>query len=551
MSERYDREWESWLEKVEKSGACPPAFTEYGEEVKLLYERRDAGDLEEASRLGFPGQPPYTRGVYPTMYRGRLWTMRQYAGFGTARETNERFKYLLDQGVSGLSVAFDLPTQVGYDSDDLFVEDEVGRVGVAIDTLEDMERTFDGIPLDEVSVNFTINSTAIIILAMYVALAEKQGIDAARLRGTTQNDMIKEFLARKSYIFPVEPSLKLVVDIIDYCHNHLPSFNPISISGYHIREMGADPVQELALTLEAAIVYSERVIARGIDFDSFAPRLSFQFSNTMELFEEVAKYRAARWMWSDIARTRFEAKKDNSGRLRVFAGGTGAGLALQEPLNNIVRGTLQCLAAVLAGAQAVHVPAYDEAYAIPSRESALLSLRTQQILAYETGITKTVDPLGGSYYMEHLTREMEGQALGFMERIEREGGIIRSIQEGFVQREVQRRAFQVEKEKQDGSRVVVGVNRFAGEDSVGHQFELQGYDERVLQDQKDALGRVKKVRDGRAVELSLRRLREAASGGTENLFPWILEAVKRYATVGEIVRVLKDEYGEYREPVFG
>jgi methylmalonyl-CoA mutase N-terminal domain/subunit len=548
MDRQFSEAYHKWQEETEKSYPVNKEFTDSGIETKMLYSPRETKDIDYLNKIGFPGYPPHTRGVYNTMYRGRLWTMRQYAGFGTAKETNLRFKYLLEQGVTGLSVAFDLPTQVGHDSDDQFVEDEVGRVGVAIDTLDDLERTFEGIPLSEVSVNFTINSTAMVILAMYVALAQKQGISLCNLRGTTQNDMIKEFLARKSYIFPVAPSLKIVADIIEYCHRYLPRFNPISISGYHIRELGADAIQELALTLLAAIKYSEEVLKRGIDFDDFAPRLSFQFANTLEMFEEIAKYRAARRMWSNIADKRFGAKNMNSGRLRVFAGGTGAALTLDEPLNNIIRGTIQCLVAVLAGAQAVHVPAYDEAYSIPSREAATLSLRTQQVLAYETGITKTIDPLGGSYYLEYLTDELERRAWQLMNKIENRGGIVKSTDDGFIQNEVLNRAYAVEKEKQSGDRVVVGVNKFRADFEERPKTGLQQREDHILEAQKENLRRVKQSRDNKSVKVSLLNLRRALANTKENLFPFVLEAVKHYATIGEIIQIMKDEYGEYREP---
>ena len=536
-----------WLEDARKSSSLQPAFTESGIEAELLYTPEDVGDIDYDRDIGMPGEPPFTRGPYPTMYRGRLWTMRQYAGFGTAEETNGRFTYLLEQGVTGLSVAFDLPSQIGYDSDDPFVEDEVGRCGVAIDTLADMERMLRGIPLDQVSVNLTINSTAIIMLAMLVVLAEKQGIALEKISGTTQNDMIKEFLARKTYIFPIEPSLKIVGDIIEYCHHSLPRFNPISISGYHIRELGASPVQELALTMQAAVTYAAMVVERGIAFDKFAPRLSFQFTSNMELFEEVAKYRAARRLWYAIARDRFGARDENSGRLRVFAGGTGDVLTREEPLNNVIRATIQCLVGVLGGAQAIHVPAYDEAYSIPSQEAATLALRTQQILAYETGITKTVDPLGGSYYVEHLTRELERGALELMADIERRGGLIASINDGYIQALVQSRAYEQEKAKQAGERVLIGVNKFRSAAEERPRIPPRGRDESVLPAQKASLARVKSERDAAAVRKRLDELTAALPDRRVNIFPLVIEAVRAYATVGEIVKVLKAEYGEYRD----
>jgi len=537
----------SWLTKTSESWPFQPARTEAGIETELIYTSEDLEGLDEARDIGLPGEPPFTRGPYPTMYRGKLWTMRQYAGFGTAEESNQRFKYLLEQGVTGLSVAFDLPSQIGYDSDDPLVEEEVGRCGVAIDTLADMERLFQDIPLEQVSVNLTINSTAIIMLAMLVVLAQKQGIALEKISGTTQNDMIKEFLARKTYIFPIEPSLKIVTDLIEYCHRSLPRFNPISISGYHIRELGASPVQEVALTMEAAITYAEGVIARGIGFDEFAPRLSFQFTSNMELFEEVAKYRAARKIWSSIAQEHFGAKDLNSGRLRVFAGGTGDALTLEEPFNNIIRATIQCLVGALGGAQAIHVPAYDEAYALPSQEAATLALRTQQILAYETGIIKTVDPLGGSYYVEYLTRELERRTRELMAEIEGRGGLIASIQDGYIQGLVQRRAYELEKARQAGTRIRVGVNKFRSGGKGSLNLQTPGREQGVLSSQKTALARVKSERNQAEVARRLEELKAVLPDRRINIFSLVIEAVRAYASVGEIVQVLKSEYGEYRD----
>jgi methylmalonyl-CoA mutase, N-terminal domain len=526
----------AWDDKVAGS-------TESGLSVKAVY---GVSDLPEGLResAGDPGSYPFTRGVYRTMYRGRLWTMRQYAGFGTAAESNERYRFLLGQGQTGLSVAFDLPTQLGYDSDDPRVEDEVGGVGVAIDTLADMEALFEGIPLDRVGTNFTINATAAVILAMYCAVAEKRGIDIRELRGTVQNDMIKEFLARKAYIFPVEPSLRIVGDIIAFCSAELPSFNPISVSGYHIREAGSDVVQELALTLKAGITYVEAVLARGIPVDEFAPRLSFHFTSGQEFFEEIAKYRAARKIWAEIMKTRFHSAKPESQLLRVFAGGNGVTLTADEPLNNIIRGTLQCLVGVLGGAQAIHVPAYDEAFAIPTEDSARIGLRTQQIVAYESGIPRSADPLGGSYYVEALTLELEKRALAFMDDLDRKGGLVACIETGYVQKLIEDRAFDREKKIQSGEKPVVGVNCFySGKTEPIH---LSVRDPGILERQRQALGSAKARRDEAAVQRALAALRKTAAG-QENVMPSIIEAVKAYATVGEITDRLREVFGEYKE----
>ena len=470
--------------------------------------------------------------------------MRQYAGFGTAVESNERYRFLLSQGQTGLSVAFDLPTQLGYDSDDPRVEDEVGRVGVAIDTLADMEVLFQGIPLDRVGTNFTINSTAAVVLAMYYALAEKRGLDTAQLRGTVQNDMIKEFLARKSYIFPVKPSLKIVTDIIEFCSGRLPNFNPISVSGYHIREAGADVVQELALTLKAGITYVESVLSRGIPVDEFASPLSFHFTSGQEFFEEIAKYRAARRMWAEVVKNRFHSSKPESQLLRVFAGGNGVTLTAQEPLNNIIRGTLQCLVGVLGGAQAIHVPAYDEAYAIPTEESARIGLRTQQIVAFESGIPRTADPLGGSYYVESLTSDLEKRARAFMDEIDRKGGLVSCIKTGYIQKLIDERAFERERQIQSGHKPVVGVNCFPSKTTESPRLSMM--DQGIVERQKRNLEVVRSKRDQGAVRKALAGLKGAAAGG-ENVLPLIVEAVKVYATVGEITDRLREVFGEYQE----
>lgn len=524
-----------------------PAMTESGLEVDVLYTPCDRDEDSYLEQLGFPGEYPYTRGVYPSMYRGQLWTMRQYAGFGTAEESNERYKLLLEKGQTGLSVAFDLPTQLGFDSDDPRVAEEVGRVGVAIDTLRDMERLFDGIPLSRISTNLTINAPAAIMLAMYVAVGEGQGVQRSALRGTVQNDIVKEYLARKTYIFPPRPSLRLTTDVVEFCMKEMPHFNPISITGYHVREAGASAIQEVGYALAGALTYVDHVLARGISIDAFAPQLSFHFTMCRDLFEEIAKARACRRLWARIMRERYGASDPRSLRMRFFNGGSGATLAAEEPLNNIIRGTIQCLAGVLAGAQACHVPAYDEAYAIPSEESASLALRTQQILAYESGVTRTVDPLGGSYYVESLTDRLEARIRALVDEVESGGGLESAIERGDPQRAIADHAFEIERQKTSGRMVIVGSNAFRS-GSTASKLRLQARDDLAASRQIDRLRQVRAERDGGAVHLALERLRAAALAG-ENIMPAVLAAVKTYATVGEMVGVLKEIFGEYVEPV--
>ncbi len=524
-------------------------YTASGLTIKECYEHQDVKDLDLPDKLGNPGEYPFTRGVYNTMYRQRLWTMRQYAGFGTAEDSNKHFKYLLSQGQTGLSVALDLPTQIGFDSDDSIAEDDVGRVGVAIDSLADMEKLFAGIPLNEISTNFTINSTASIILAMYVALAEKTGCAMSDVRGTVQNDLIKEFLSRNTFIFPVKESIRLTGDIIEYCANYLPKFNPISVSGYHVREIGANAIQEVALTLSAALAYVEEMRSRGMDVDSFAPQLSFQLGASTDFFEEIAKFRVARRMWASIMKNRYNAKNPASMKLRVFSGGNGISLTAQEPLNNIIRGTLQCLIGVLGGAQAIHVPAYDEAYAIPTADSALLCLRTQQIVALETGIPNTVDPLGGSYYMESLCNELEKEIVSMMTAIEEGGGILESLQKGVIQKEIIQQAYQTEQAIHHGDKKVVGVNIYKQDDGKEDNLDVFEQPEGVLQSQVKAITQVKSERNNDLVKDKLSALENKAKDGS-NVMPAIVEAVKVYATVGEITKVLRSSWGEYRQPEF-
>ena len=481
------------------------------------------------------------------MYRGKTWTMRLYSGLATAEESNARYKYLLSKGSTGLSVALDLPTQLGYDSDNPLVEDEVGRIGVAIDTLADMEALFDGIDLGKVSTSFTINSTAIIILAMYVAAALKKGTPIDRIAGTTQNDMVKEFLARNTYIFPIEDHIRISVDMIEYCARHIPKWNPINIAGYHMREFGADSVQELATILSTAEMIADETLKRGIDIDQFAPRLSFELWTGTDFFEEIAKYRAARRMWSGIVRNKYGAKNPKSLLFRVFAGGNGITLTAKEPLNNIIRVTLQCLTSALGGAQAIHTPAYDEAIATPTKSSALMALRTQQVIAYESGITKTVDPLGGSYYLEHLTDELVRRASEKMEELKEQGGLMKAVKEGTLQREIQQRAYATELAIQRGEGTIVGVNQYEDDDADSIEPPIYQADGSVRDKQVARLRKVKEQRSDAAVAEALRRVRQDCAAKV-NIFPAVLEAVNAYATVGEITDAMRDVIGEYVQP---
>jgi methylmalonyl-CoA mutase, N-terminal domain len=496
--------------------------------------------------LGPPGEPPYTRGPYASMYRERLWTMRQYAGFGSAEDTNARFRYLLSQGQTALSVAFDLPTQLGYDSSHELASNEVGRVGVAIDTADDMAAVFDGLPLEDLSVNFTINATAPIILAFYIVAAQRRGVDPARLAGTLQNDILKEFLARKLYVFPPQPSLQLTGDVVEYCARELPRFNPISITGYHAREAGCDAIQEIGLTMASAIAYAEHFTARGLAFDSFAPRLSFHFSSQLDLFEEAAKVRAARGLWYDIATERFGAVNPHSGRLRFFSGCSGATLTAQQPLNNVVRSTLQCLAAVLGGAQSIHVMGYDEALEIPTEESVRLALRTQQIIAHESGVTRTVDPLAGSYFVESLTSELRSRALQLVQEVDAGGGYVHLLEQGVPQRWIAEAAYRSELATQSGARVKVGVNQFTGggEERPPRLFEV---DTTAAARQRARLATRLSGRDAAAAAHALAQLKETVTAGA-NTMPAFLSAARAGCTVGEITGVLRAEFGEHREP---
>jgi methylmalonyl-CoA mutase N-terminal domain/subunit len=518
--------------------------TSSGIEIQSVYRSSELTDFQEERDLGPPGEYPFTRGVHPTMYRGRLWTMRQYAGYGTAAESNQRYKFLLSQGQKALSVAFDLPTQIGLDSDHPLAEGEVGKVGVAVDSLRDMELLFEGIPLQQLSTSMTINATAAILLALYVAVAKKQGADLRGLCGTVQNDILKEYIARGTYIYPPRPSLRLTTDLFAWCQRELPEWNVISISGYHIREAGATAVQEVAFTLADAIVYVEAAREAGLEVDSIAPRLSFFFNVHNHFFEEIAKFRAARRLWARIVQERFASKNPRSQMLRFHAQTAGSTLTAQQPDVNVVRVSLQALAAVLGGAQSLHANAKDEALGLPAEEAALLALRTQQVIAYESGVAHTVDPLGGSYYVEALTGEIESRAQQYLDRIEALGGMLHAIETGWVQKEVQESAFRAQRAVESGEQVIVGVNRFRQEDAeLQHPLRVSAT---LEQDQVGRLRRLRAERDAAAVQEALRHVEQAARG-TENLLPPILAAVEAYATVGEISDCLRKVFGEYQE----
>jgi len=499
------------------------------------------------NKLGFPGEYPFTRGVQPTMYRSRFWTMRQYAGFGTARESNQRYKYLLDQGQTGLSVAFDLPTQIGFDSDDQHSIGEVGKVGVAIDSLRDMEILFDGIPLDQVSTSMTINAPAAVLLAYYIAVAEKQGLSKAKLRGTIQNDILKEYVARGTYIFPPKPSLRLITDIFKYCAAEIPKWNTISISGYHIREAGSTAVQEVAFTLANGIEYVKAALSVGMDIDAFAGRLSFFFNAHNDLLEEIAKFRAARRIWAKIIRTRFKARQARSLKLRFHTQTGGSTLTAQQPDNNIVRIAVQTLAAVLGGTQSLHTNSRDEALGLPTEESVQIALRTQQIVAHESGVTNSVDPLAGSYYLESLTNKIEKEVSAYLEKIDKLGGMTRAIEQGYIQKEIQDAAYRYQKEVESGERIIVGVNKYTSQKEPPQKI-LQ-VDPAIREKQIERIQKVKAERNNQAVAQSLQAIREGSHHPDTNLMPLILDAARGYATLGEICGVLREAFGEYKESV--
>ena len=515
-----------------------------GAEVDALYGPEDLAAWNYHEKLGYPGEFPFTRGVQPTMYRGRFWTMRQYAGFADAEESNRRYKFLLEQGQTGLSVAFDLPTQIGYDSDDPIVAGEVGKVGVAISSLQDMETLTDGLPLEKMTTSMTINATAPILLAFYVAAAKKQGADLKKIGGTIQNDILKEYMARGTYIFPPRPSLRMITDTFAWCKDNVPEWNTISISGYHMREAGCTAAQELAFTFADAIEYCDAAIAAGLTFDEFAPRLSFFWACHSNFLEEVAKFRASRRMWARIAIERYGSKSTRSQMLRFHTQTGGATLTAQQPLNNLIRTAFQAMSAVLGGTQSLHTNSYDEALALPTEESVELALRTQQLIAYETGAGDVIDPLAGSYYIEALTDRVEEEANAYLSRIEDLGGALTGIEQGFQQREIQESAFRLQRMMEAGDRTVVGVNRFQTE--ALEVPEILRVDATVGERQAQRLAALRASRDNAAVQASLERIREAARG-TENLMPLFVEAVEAYATMGEICGVLREEWGEYQE----
>jgi methylmalonyl-CoA mutase N-terminal domain/subunit len=521
-------------------------FTTSDVPVSRVYTPFDIATLHYLRDLGFPGEYPLTRGVYTTMYRARFWTMRQYAGFGTAEQTNQRFKYLLGQGQKGLSVAFDFPTQVGYDCNHPMARGEVGKAGVSVSTIRDMEIIFDGIPLDKITTSMTINAPATVLLAMYITVGQKQGFEHSQLGGTIQNDVLKEYVARGMYIFPPKPSMRMATDIFEYCSQHMSKWNTISISGYHIREAGATAVQEIAFTLANAIAYVQAAIDRGLDLDRFASRLSFFFAASNNLLEEIAKFRAARRLWAKIMRERFKAENPASWNLRFHTQTSGVSLTAQQPYNNIIRVTLQALSAVLGGTQSLHTNSFDEAYALPSEQAATIALRTQQIIAYESGVADTVDPLAGSYYIEYLTNEIEDRATRYIEKIDAIGGAVAAIQKGFMQREIVESAYKFQKKVETQNQIVVGVNEFLTEEKV--PITILRIDPEIEKKLAKRLKKVKRQRNQAKLNEALNNLREAAEHEDMNLMPIILKAVREYATLGEICDTLRDVFSEYTPP---
>ncbi len=536
----------AWAERTSKARDRRETFRTSSLDVDTVYTSADTEDADYLRDLGFPGEYPYTRGVQPNMYRGRLWTMRQYAGFGTPAETNKRFRYLLDQGQTGLSTAFDLPTQLGYDSDDEHALGEVGKVGVAVDSLRDMEIAFRDIPLDKVSTSMTINAPAALLVAMYVAVGDQQGVQPAALTGTAQNDVLKEYVARGTYIFPPGPTLRLTADLVGYCSREMPRFNSISISGYHIRDAGSTAVQEMAFTLANAIAYGESFIARGVEADAWGPRVSWIFNTHNNFFEEIAKFRALRKMWAQIMHDRFGAKDPRSWALRTHSQTGGSTLTAQQPTNNIVRAAYQAMAAVLGGVQSLALSTFDEALALPTDEAQRIALRTQQVLANETGVVDTVDPLGGSYYVESMTSRLERDAWQYIRQIEDMGGAVTAIDNGFIQTEIARAAYEAQRAIEDGDQTVVGVNSFmeGNEDQGPAIFRV---DDRVVGAQRDALAAVRNERNAEDVQAALEELRAVATGDGD-LMPPIFRSVKVYATTGEICGVLRGVFGEYEPP---
>jgi len=546
-AERFEKEKSRWLEDTYASSpeSDGPFITVSGEPVDPLYGPADVRDLDYESDLGFPGEFPYTRGIRGNMYRGRPWTMRQFSGFGTARETNRRFHFLLDRGQTGLSVAFDMPTIMGRDSDDPLSEGEVGRCGVAIDSVVDMQTLFDSIPLDRITTSMTTNAPASIMLAFYLVTGERQGVRFGDMGGTIQNDILKEYIAQKSWIFPPRPSMRITTDIMAFCSTEVPRWNTISISGYHIREAGSTAAQELAFTLADGMAYVQAGIDAGLDVDEFAPRLSFFFNAHMDIFEEIAKYRAARRIWARVMKERFGAKKEESLLLRFHTQTAGCSLTASQPENNIVRTAYEGLAAVLGGTQSLHTNSMDEVLALPTEKAVEIALRTQQIIAEESGVTNTIDPLGGSYFVEHLTDRMEEQALRYFEEIEAQGGVLEAIENSYFQRRIADAAYRYQLEIENGDRVIVGVNRYAHEDER-LDIELLKIDPAVECEQVQAVGRLRVERSAAAVEEAMVELRRRAEG-TENLMPAVLDCARTHMTVGEITSVMKDVFGEYEE----
>jgi methylmalonyl-CoA mutase N-terminal domain/subunit len=555
IDKHFKEQHEKWSEKRKQfQDVSRPSYrTISGIEIKDLYTPEDIKNLDYLRDLGFPGEYPYTRGVYYNMYRGKIWTMRMFAGFGRAKDTNERFKFLIKQGQTGLSTAFDMPTLMGYDSDDPRSEGEVGREGVAIDTLADFEILFDGIDLGEVSTSFTINAPAIFIYALYVALAEKKGVPLHKIRGTLQNDILKEYHAQNEFVFPPEPSIKLIVDIMEFSSQHTPKFNTISVSGYHIREAGSTSVQELAFTLADGFAYVEAGIRRGIDVDTFAPRISFFFNAHIDFFEEIAKFRAARRIWAREMKNRYGAKNPQSLMLRFHTQTAGCSLTAQQPLNNIIRTTIEALAAVLGGTQSLHTNSYDEALQLPSEEAVTIALRTQQIIAYETGVINTIDPLAGSYFVEALTNEVERQAYEYFNKILEMGngsfldGVINAVYNGYIKKEIADAAYEFQKRVEEKDFIIVGVNEFIDENEVIEPPKFK-IDPKIEIEQREFLKEIKEKRDNILVRQKLEALKLAAERG-DNLVPYIIDAVKVYATEQEIMETLKSVYGMFKEVV--
>lgn len=535
------RRWENEVLSKRRFGS---RRTEWGEAIKPLYTPDDISDLDYLTEVGFSGEYPYVRGIHPDMYLGRPWTMRQYSGFASAEECNQRYKFLLKTGQTGLSVAFDLPTQIGYNSDHPLSKGEVGKAGVAVDSLKDMETIFEGIPLDKVSTSMTINAPAAILLAMYIVVAEKQGIQSKALRGTTQNDILKEYTVRGTYIFPPKPAVRLIADMFAYCHENVPQWNTISVAGYHMREAGCSAIQEIAFTFANAIAYIEAGLKAGLKIDEFAPRMSFLFDTHNKFFEEVAKYRAARRVWAELIRNRFGAKNPKSTMLRYHTQTAGVSLTAQQPENNIVRVAFQALAAVMGGPQSLAACSFDEALALPTEKAVQLSLRTQQLILEETGVTDTVDPLGGSYYVEYLTKEMYTEIKELISKIDDMGGAIAATESGYIQKEIEESARRFQKEVESGDKVVVGVNKYEIEEDLETDTDIFSFNPEVERVQKAKLSHLMDERDSDAVASTLRGVRDAASGN-ENLMPPFLDAVKAYATIGEICDVLRECFGEY------